>query len=264
LRTITDTPRQSHLDLWHATTPLVTHHQSSLQPGEHFLFWNEMVAEADLHPDGYHGLQAPSPTDYKHRLWQSGSIEFIGDIDLGKPATCVEEALEKTENGATVVATTRTISQSDRKCLVEVRALRYTSKLPSRKTIRAPEAVSQMSRIAVLPTEVMLFRYAALTSNRHRIHYDKQYTRSVEGYPNLLVQGSLNVNLLLQYLGQHLAPAQRIASCSYKMLSPCYVNEQLTFRVSSSLDGKTKTRAYVVGQQGEMKLQLDAVLRNSS
>ena len=41
-----------------------------------------------------------------------------------------------------------------------------------------------------------MFRYSALTFNPHRIHYDRDYAREVEGYPGLVVHGPL----LAQYL----------------------------------------------------------------
>ena len=36
---------------------------------------------------------------------------------------------------------------------------------------------------------VFLFRFSALTYNAHRIHYDRDYARDIEGYPGLLVHG---------------------------------------------------------------------------
>jgi 3-methylfumaryl-CoA hydratase len=43
--------------------------------------------------------------------------------------------------------------------------------------------------INVSPT--LLFRFSALTYNAHRIHYDRDYARQVEGYPGLLTHGPL-------------------------------------------------------------------------
>ena len=44
-------------------------------------------------------------------------------------------------------------------------------------------------KIEVSPT--LLFRFSALTYNAHRIHYDRDYARDVEGYPGLLTHGPL-------------------------------------------------------------------------
>ncbi len=43
--------------------------------------------------------------------------------------------------------------------------------------------------IGISPT--LLFRFSALTYNAHRIHYDRDYCRDVEGYPGLLTHGPL-------------------------------------------------------------------------
>ena len=48
----------------------------------------------------------------------------------------------------------------------------------------------------VRPDPVLLFRYSALTGNGHRIHYDLDYVRDVEGYPGLIVHGPLQATWL--------------------------------------------------------------------
>jgi hypothetical protein len=52
----------------------------------------------------------------------------------------------------------------------------------------------------VVPDDVLLFRYSALTFNGHRIHYDRRYVTEVEGYPGLIVHGPLIATLLLDLL----------------------------------------------------------------
>lgn len=37
----------------------------------------------------------------------------------------------------------------------------------------------------IVPDSVLLFRYSASTFNGHRIHYDRDYAREQEGYPDL-------------------------------------------------------------------------------
>jgi len=46
------------------------------------------------------------------------------------------------------------------------------------------------------PDQVMLFRFSALIFYAHRIHYDVDYARDVEGYPGLVVHGPLTTALL--------------------------------------------------------------------
>ena len=48
----------------------------------------------------------------------------------------------------------------------------------------------------IVPDDVLLFRYSALTFNGHRIHYDLDYCRHVEGYDGLVVHGPLLATVL--------------------------------------------------------------------
>ena len=52
---------------------------------------------------------------------------------------------------------------------------------------------------------MLLFRYSALTFNAHRIHYDRDYARDVEGYAGLVVHGPLIATLLIDH-AQRAAP----------------------------------------------------------
>ncbi|MEY5100055.1 MAG: hypothetical protein RJA36_2774 [Pseudomonadota bacterium] len=49
------------------------------------------------------------------------------------------------------------------------------------------------------PDSTLLFRYSALTFNGHRIHYDQDCCRQVEGYSNLVVHGPLIATLLADW-----------------------------------------------------------------
>jgi 3-methylfumaryl-CoA hydratase len=60
----------------------------------------------------------------------------------------------------------------------------------------------------IVPDDVLLFRYSALTFNGHRIHYDRRYVTAVEGYPGLIVHGPLIATLLLDLLRRN-APTRR-------------------------------------------------------
>jgi 3-methylfumaryl-CoA hydratase len=60
----------------------------------------------------------------------------------------------------------------------------------------------------IVPDDVLLFRYSALTFNGHRIHYDRKYVTEVEGYPGLIVHGPLIATLLMDLLRrQSLTPS---------------------------------------------------------
>ncbi|MCA9998357.1 MAG: hypothetical protein KDE56_21490, partial [Anaerolineales bacterium] len=77
------------------------------------------------------------------------------------------------------------------------------------------------------PTPAMLFRYSALTFNSHRIHYDADFCRQHEGYPDLVVHGPLTATLLLDLFYRQY-PGKRITSFSYRGVSPLFNPQPFT------------------------------------
>jgi 3-methylfumaryl-CoA hydratase len=80
----------------------------------------------------------------------------------------------------------------------------------------------------VLPDEVLLFRYSALTFNGHRIHYDRRYVTEVEGYPGLVVHGPLLATLLLDLLRRE-RPDAVVTRFDFRAVNPLFDNQR--FRV---------------------------------
>ena len=69
--------------------------------------------------------------------------------------------------------------------------------------------------------DTFLFRYSALTYNAHRIHYDRDFARDVEGYPGLVVHGPLQATLMAEAArrrGWSAGPLQ----LAYRMQSPLF------------------------------------------
>ncbi len=67
-----------------------------------------------------------------------------------------------------------------------------------------------------------LFRYSALTFNGHRIHYDLDYARRVEGYAGLVVHGPLLAQLLILLAEEMLGG---LASFSFRATAPLMHHE---------------------------------------
>ena len=79
--------------------------------------------------------------------------------------------------------------------------------MPSRR--RRPRRRTPPWQRTIVPDDVLLFRYSALTFNGHRIHYDRRYVTEVEGYPGLVVHGPLIATLLLDLLRAQRAGCRR-------------------------------------------------------
>jgi 3-methylfumaryl-CoA hydratase len=91
----------------------------------------------------------------------------------------------------------------------------------------AAEVGELVRRHHVDPT--LLFRFSALTYNAHRIHYDRDYARQVEGYPGLVVHGPLQA-LLMAEVGAELLGATDRMTMSYRLTAPLFDDQGLVVR----------------------------------
>ena len=65
-------------------------------------------------------------------------------------------------------------------------------------TPQLPEIGASVGERVFEPTALQLFAFSASTWNGHRIHYDRDYAREQEGYPDILVQSHLHACFLAQ------------------------------------------------------------------
>ncbi|KAK6511497.1 hypothetical protein TWF481_000412 [Arthrobotrys musiformis] len=98
-----------------------------------------------------------------------------------------------------------------------------TSKISSRA------AKAEFSH-TLTPSQQLLFRYSALTFNAHKIHFDTEYTKNVEGHRDLLVHGPLTITFLLEFFRNQILGLEkqwRVCDFQYRNIAPVYVNEKL-------------------------------------
>jgi 3-methylfumaryl-CoA hydratase len=95
------------------------------------------------------------------------------------------------------------ILQRDCVAIDEQQDIVYRDAAPPAGQPPAPSAEGPVVRpaggewvIEVSPT--LLFRFSALTYNAHRIHYDRDYARQVEGYPGLVAHGPLQALVMAE------------------------------------------------------------------
>ena len=106
--------------------------------------------------------------------------------------------------------------------------------------------------------EVMLFRFSALTFNGHRIHYDWRYATAVEGYPQLLVHGSLIGTLLLDLLRRNL-PHSTVAHFSSRAVRPLLNGVPFSLCGRSEDSGKT-IKLWAATSEGHLATEATALL----
>lgn len=103
------------------------------------------------------------------------------------------------------------------------------------------------------PDTVALFRYSALTFNAHRIHYDLPYTREVEGYPALVINGGLTALMLIETARAQLG-GKAFARYDARANAPIFIGQTVTLNGRRSADGAT---LWAVGPDGGTAYRLD-------
>jgi hydroxyacyl-ACP dehydratase HTD2-like protein with hotdog domain len=91
------------------------------------------------------------------------------------------------------------------------------------------ETGSVITPLTVTVTETQMFFFSAATYNGHRIHYDKDFARDVEGYDNVLVQGPLQAALLSRALTDWIGGDGRLVAFSVQNRAIAYPGQELTF-----------------------------------
>ncbi len=110
----------------------------------------------------------------------------------------------------------------------------------------------------VVPDDVLLFRYSALTFNGHRIHYDRRYVTEVEGYPGLIVHGPLIATLLMNLLRNKL-PGARLLNFQFRAVRPVFDMAPFKIHGTPSPDGKT-VELWTEDHEGWLTMQATATL----
>jgi 3-methylfumaryl-CoA hydratase len=108
----------------------------------------------------------------------------------------------------------------------------------------------------LVPDDVLLFRYSALTFNGHRIHYDRRYVTQVEGYPGLIVHGPLIATLLMDLLRREM-PDANVKTFEFRAIRPTYHINPFSVHGQPSADGKS---VRLWGRDHEGWLTMDATV----
>ncbi len=179
---------------------------AALPPHWYAAFFPDIVPQRGLGADGHpeRGDFLP-PVPLPRRMLAGRRVRFVDTLRVGDIAEKRSEIVSITpksgRSGNLVFVTVRhTISVDGVVVITEDQDVVYREAVagsiapPSERAPVPPPAWSDV----VTPTTALLFRYSSVTFNTHRIHYDADYARAVEGYPGLVVNGGLTLLLLLE------------------------------------------------------------------
>jgi hydroxyacyl-ACP dehydratase HTD2-like protein with hotdog domain len=83
--------------------------------------------------------------------------------------------------------------------------------------------------LTVMADERQLFFFSAATYNGHRIHYDKDWARTTEGYDDVIVQGPLQAALLARAVTDWIGGRGRLVEYAVQNRAIALTGERLTF-----------------------------------
>jgi len=177
----------------------------ALPPLWHWLYFLEAKRASELGRDAHpkRGGFLP-PVALPRRMWAGGRFAFHAPLVLGGKAvktSTIKSVTEKSGRTGTLcfVTVEHAIRQNGELALTEEHDIVYREDpAPTASTPKpAPAPDNAQFSQQITPTQVKLFRYSALTFNGHRIHYDVDYARQVEGYDGLVFHGPLTATFLV-------------------------------------------------------------------
>ena len=120
-----------------------------------------------------------------------------------------------------------------------------------------PEAVPSAAwREVFTPDPVTLFRYSALAFNGHRIHYDADYARDVEGYPALVVNGGVTTLFLLEAALRR-TPGAQLRSYDARTHAPLFCGRPMAL-CADAPDASGQQTLWADDEAGAVALRLRA------
>ncbi|MCY4316293.1 MAG: MaoC family dehydratase N-terminal domain-containing protein [Roseovarius sp.] len=213
--------------------PPTIEHGDALPPFFHQVYFWDPQIPCLLGRDGHPKVGRVVPDlGLPRRMWAGGRLDFHAPFRAGFKArrvTQVENAVRKQGRGGQmgIVTMCHEIWQGNRRAITEWQDLVFLNDLSN-----GPRPDPPMSRLDEEYCEsrtfdtTTLFRYSALTFNGHRIHYDREYARNIEGYSDIIVHGPLLAQLLMLLSQRQIGHLRKFI---FRATSPLFHTQSATF-----------------------------------
>ena len=234
----------------------------------HWLYFLPFASQSDIGEDGHprRGGFLP-PVSLPRRMWAGSDFVFHTPLQIGdaltRTSTIVDIREKSGRTGSLIFVKVRheiTRNSEADVALTEHHNIVYRA-APAPDDVPPPAvaapATSAWTR-QIVPNDVLLFRYSALTFNGHRIHYDRQYVTQVEGYPGLVVHGPLIATLLMDLLHREW-PAAKVQRFEFKAVRPTFDTHPFSVHGQPAADGKT-VHLWACDHEGWLTMDATAAL----
>lgn len=242
---------------------------TALPPLWHWLYFLPLHRQSEIGADGHarRGGFLP-PVALPRRMWAGSQFEFRSPVRVGdsveRTSTIANVTEKEGRTGKLVFVKVRhelRCNGATDPAIVEFHDIVYRdAKQPG--DVEPPPLPSPQDAVwqrEIVPDDVLLFRYSALTFNGHRIHYDRKYVTEVEGYPGLIVHGPLIATLLMDLVRRQM-PGAEVASFSFKAVRPTFDLHAFKVNGAPQADGKT-VRLWAQDHDGWLTMDAVATVR---
>lgn len=227
------------------------------------LFFASNAMQRDIGPDGHpvKGLFLP-PIPLPRRMAAGRRVRIMGALKVGQPATRTAEVVaiepKSARTGHLIVLTMRhTYAVAGDPMAIEEFDAVYREALPPGQRNATPPPIPPPAdpawNVGAHLANALVFRYSAITWNAHRIHYDADYARDVEGYPALVQNGGLTMQLMLQAATARLPGV--LTGFEARLMRPLRVGDDITIAGDIPADGRAS--CWVIDKTGALAVRLD-------
>jgi 3-methylfumaryl-CoA hydratase len=233
----------------------------------HWLYFLPTARQSGLGPDGHPqrgGFLPPVPLP--RRMWAGGRLLWHQQVlqvgDAITRTSRIESVAHKAGRSGDLVfvLVKHEVRNAQGLALSEEHDIVHRANPQAGDPAPAPQPAPQNAAWSreVVPDDVLLFRYSALTFNGHRIHYDRKYVTEVEGYPGLIAHGPLIATLLADLLRRNM-PGARLLKFEFRAVRPVFDLWPFKLHGLPSADGKTVS-LWTEDHEGWLTMQATATL----
>jgi 3-methylfumaryl-CoA hydratase len=239
-----------------------------LPKGWHFFMLAGETRKSELRKDGFPGLGVPIPDLGLPRLLLGGrTVSYHCNILIGaelERTSFIKSITEKaSSSGPMAIVTIQhelCVASVSSPAIIETQTYILLSGKSEQTKIEKihPVPILNKHHKQIVPDETLLFQYSALGFNSHKIHLDKDYTRNVEGLPDLVVNGGLATLLLTEFIRNDLG--LEITDIKVKHTAPLYCGHAMTLCAEP---GETSWQLKVFDNNNAVAVEMDANIKLS-